>query len=194
MYFFTSDLHFCDKETIDFDDRPFKSAKQFDKYVLKTWNKQAKKGDTIFVIGDFVDCDGAESCLWKTSLQYVKKVKADIVLICGNNEERVIKYFFDNDFEAFRKYCIQCGFKDVCKNLTLNIDGADFYLVHKPRDCKMDMLNLFGHVHRSVGLYRPYGFNIGCDHNHFRLYSEQNIRNLLKMKEEFWDTNKKDYI
>ena len=51
MNFFTSDTHFYDLETLSIDDRPFKSAKQFDNYVLKTWNKQAKKGDTIFVIG-----------------------------------------------------------------------------------------------------------------------------------------------
>ena len=51
------------------------------------------------------------------------------------------------------------------------------------------MLTLFGHLHRSCGLYKPYGFNIGCDLNHFRLYDENNIKKFLTMKKEYWDKN-----
>ena len=58
MNFFTSDTHFGDDGVIQQDLRPFKNAKQFAKILIKTWNKQASKNDTIFVIGDFVDCDG----------------------------------------------------------------------------------------------------------------------------------------
>ena len=189
MNFFTSDTHFYDLETLSIDDRPFKSAKQFDNYVLKTWNKQAKKGDTIFVIGDFVDCDGKGYAGWKHSIQYVKKLKADVVLIIGNNEERVIKNWFNNTFESFREYCLKVGFKEVYKNLVLNICKKDFFLTHKPKDRRSDMLCLFGHLHRSCGLYKPYGFNIGCDLNHFRLYDENNIKKFLQMKKDYWDKN-----
>ena len=48
-------------------------------------------------------------------------------------------------------------------------------------------MNLFGHSHRAIGLYTPYGFNVGCDLNHFRLYSENDIAHLLYMKNEYWD-------
>lgn len=189
MYFFTSDTHFNDYETLLIDDRPFKNAKQFDSFVLKTWNSQTKKGDTIFVIGDFVDCDGKGYEGWKTSIKYVQKLNADVVLIIGNNEERVIKVWFNNDFNAFRDYCLQQGFKEVYKNLTIKICNTEFFLTHKPKDRKKDMLTLFGHLHRSCGLYKPYGFNVGCDLNHFRLYDENNIQKFLDMKEKFWDKN-----
>lgn len=187
MYFFTSDTHFYDHETLLIDDRPFSSAKEFDEFVISTWNQQTKIDDTIFVIGDFVDCDGKGSNGWKTSLKYVQKINADVVLIVGNNEDRVIKFWFNNDFNAFREYCLNIGFKEVYKNLTLNICGVNFYLTHKPKDRRKDMLNLFGHLHRSCGLYKPYGFNVGCDLNHFRLYNENNIKKFLSMKKMYWD-------
>ena len=187
MLFFTSDTHFYDYDTLILDDRPFQSAEEFDTFVISTWNSQAKKGDTIFVIGDFVDCDGKGYDGWKTSIKYVQKINADVVLIVGNNEERVIKTCFNNDFDSFREYCLKIGFKEVYKNLTLNICNVDFYLVHKPKERRNDMLNLFGHLHRSCGLYKPYGFNVGCDLNHYRLYDEFNIKKFLNMKKQYWD-------
>ena len=190
MNFFSSDLHLSDLSTLKVDMRPFKSTKQFDKHIIRIWNKQAKKGDTIYVIGDFVDCDGAEHHGWEKSIHLVKKLKADVVLIMGNNEDRVVKYFFNEDFETFKNFCLSVWFKDVHKNLNLKIRDVEFHLTHKPLDCKMDMLNLFGHTHRSGGLYKPFGFNIGCDINHFRLYSEDDIFHLIDLREKFWKKDK----
>jgi len=190
MYFFSSDTHFSDESTLKVDMRPFKSTKKFDKFVIKTWNKQTTENDTIFVIGDFIDCDGEGFDGWKQSILYVNQLKANVVLIIGNNEERVIKYYFGNNFEKFREYCLNVGFKEVYKNLTISMRGVEFYLTHKPADTKQDMLNLFGHTHRSGGLYRPFGFNVGCDINHFRLYSEADIFHLIDLKKKFWDKDK----
>ena len=190
MKFFSSDTHLSDISTLKVDMRPFKNSKQFDNHIIKTWNKQTTKNDTIYIIGDFIDCDGAEHDLWKKSILLVKKLKAEVVLIMGNNEERIVKYFFNNNFNDFKNFCTSIGFKDVLENLTLTINNTSFYLTHKPLDCKMDMLNLFGHTHRSGGIYKPFGFNIGCDLNHFRLYSEQDISHLMNMKEKFWNKDK----
>lgn len=188
MNFFTSDTHFNDAYTLEVDNRPFKTAKKFDKYVISTWNKQAKKNDTIYVVGDFVDCDKElDKENWKKAIKYVKKIKANTILILGNNEERVIKHWFNNNFEDFRNYCLNLGFKEVYKDLILEICNMQFYLTHKPKNRREDMLNLFGHNHRSCGLYKPFGFNIGCDLNHFRLFDENDIQKFLNMKKEFWD-------
>lgn len=187
MIFFTSDSHFLDETTFKIDNRPFKNVKQCDKFIIKTWNKQAHKNDTIYVIGDFVDCDNETSTSWKTALPYVKKIKADVILITGNNEDRIIKYFFNGNFEAFRQHCLNLGFKEVYKNLQIEILGQPVYLTHKPKDYKSGVLNLFGHMHRGGGIYKSFGFNIGCDLNHFRLYSTEDIKFLLYLKKDFWD-------
>lgn len=186
MLYFTSDIHFNDKQTLMVDSRPFKSTKDYDKFVLKLWNKQAKKGDTIYVVGDFVDCDGAGHESWKEAIKYVKKIKADVILIMGNNEERIVKNFFDDNFESFKSYCLSLGFKDVLYDTYIEFNGIKFFLTHKPINHKKDVINLFGHIHRSTGIYRPFGFNIGCDCNHFRLYSENDIMNLLQMRDKYW--------
>ncbi|MBP3619641.1 MAG: hypothetical protein J6J24_03165 [Clostridia bacterium] len=189
MKYFTSDLHFGVEENLFNDRRPFKNAKQFDKYILKTWNKTAKASDTIYVLGDFADCDGAGYNSYEKTLPYVKKVKAKVVLIVGNNEERIIKHFFNGDFERFKMFCLDLGFMEVHQNLILNLRGEDFFLVHEPINYKKDMINLFGHNHATSGIYLPCGLNLGCDNNHFRLYSEDDIFNLLGDKKRLWDND-----
>lgn len=190
MNFFISDIHFSDDSTLKRDNRPFKTTAQFDKYIIKQINKSAKKGDTLYVVGDLIDCDGAGDDGFFRSLKYVKHIKADVIFITGNNEDRAIKYFFDNNFSKFRDYCIALGYKDVKKDDYVSFSGFDFYLTHKPIDYKKDYLNLFGHIHRGGGIYKRFGFNIGCDLNHFRPYSEQDILHLIGMKRKYWDDDK----
>lgn len=60
LKFFTSDIHLGNATTVLADGRPFKNDKEFEKFLIKTWNKQAKKGDTIYVIGDLFDCHSKE--------------------------------------------------------------------------------------------------------------------------------------
>ena len=187
MKFFTSDLHFGSDQTIKFDNRPFKNAKQFEKMVIKKWNKVADQNDIIYVIGDFSDCHSQTDTTCLEKLELSKKIKAKIILITGNNEDRIIKYFFNNDFDKFRQYCMSCGFLDVKKDDFISIGNNQFYLTHKPKDCKNEMLNLFGHSHKAMGLYKSFGFNIGCDLNNYNLYNEFEILQLLKKKTEFWD-------
>lgn len=187
MNFFTSDLHFGSENTIKSDNRPFKNAKVFQKKIIKNWNKTAKKDDIIYVIGDLIDCHSNTNNECVKKLQIVKKIKANVILIVGNNEERIIKYFFNNDYEKFKTYCLNCGFSNVCNNLTININNTSFYLTHKPKNHNPAMLNMFGHSHKAMGIYKSFGFNIGCDLNNYNLYSEDDILFLLEKKYKFWD-------
>lgn len=190
MIFFTSDIHFSDETTLKSDLRPFKNTKHFDKHIIKTWNKQAKKTDTIYVVGDLLDCDGENHDVWKKSSLLIKKVKANIILIMGNNEDRIVKYFFNNNFDLFKEYCLNLGIKEVYKNLTVKIKDNEFYLTHKPLDYNPDFINLFGHTHAAGGIYKPFGLNVSCDLHHYRLLSEDDIFHLLAKKEKFWNKDK----
>ena len=69
----------------------------------------------------------------------------------------------------------------------MEFDDKKFYLNHFPRKHKNDCINLFGHTHRTTGLWKPYGLNVGCDINHFYLFSQNDIHLLLKRKAEWWD-------
>lgn len=190
MIFFSSDTHFCDDASLTMDYRPFANCKSFNKHIVKTWNKTAKRGDVVYFLGDFASCKGANDKTWQNGLAIVKKLKADIVLILGNNEQRIIKHFFEDDFEKFKDFCKFLGFKDVLKNHTLILAEKEFYLTHKPTDFKEGSINLFGHTHRSCGIYKNFGLNVGCDLHHFQPVSEIEIFRLLEMKSKYWDNDK----
>ena len=69
----------------------------------------------------------------------------------------------------------------------IEIKDINLHLTHFPKNHKKDKLNLFGHNHRATGHWKSYGINIGCDLNHFMLYSESDIIKLLKHKSNYWD-------
>lgn len=182
MRYFTSDIHFSDWDTMLHDARPFKSPKEYDKYIIKTWNKIMTKDDTIYVVGDLFDCNNPKSTVWQQSLSYIKKFKAKIILIMGNSEERIMRYYFGNSFNKFRDFCLSLGMHDVKKNEYVSFGGYDFYLTHKPRNYQQGYVNLVGHVHRRHGLWYSFGLNVSVDINHFRPYSEDDI--LIQLREK----------
>lgn len=191
MQYFTSDSHFTlvDYEgTVLRDFRPFKSVKQMNKKIIKTWNKQAKKTDIIYHLGDFVNYNCKDNLSYKKTFAFVKKIKAKVVLILGNNEERLVRFEFNNDFDAFKKYLLDLGFADVISGgMFVNIGEQKFYLNHFPKNHKNDVLNLFGHVHNCV-FVKKYGFNVGVDNHYFRLFSEDEILDLVS-KIKYFDEN-----
>ena len=189
MYYFTADIHFCDEMTMRTDNRPFKSIKQFDNFIIRDWKKQTKKGDTIFVIGDLLDCNGPDTYDWLNGLKLIKKskLKADIVLIVGNNEQRVIDFFFDKDYNKFVEKCLEFGIKSVHKTLDISCLGKKFHLVHQIIHGDKKKFNLFGHTHLCSGLYHPYGICVSTDLNHFRLYSEDILKGYIERKHDYWE-------
>lgn len=190
MNYFTSDVHFSDWDTMLHDDRPFKSTKQYDKYIIKTWNKMMTKKDTLYVIGDLFDCNNSQSVVWKDALDYIKKVKVNVVLIMGNNEDRIMKHYFDNSFTKFKDFCLSVGFKDVKKNAYLSFGGYKFYLTHMPINYKQNYVNLVGHLHRSRGMWYSFGLNVSVDLNHYRPLSEKDILFQLSEKAKYYGIDK----
>lgn len=190
MMWFTSDTHFgADSENIlTREMRPFNNVLDYAKFQIAMWNKQATADDVIYVIGDFCNLNKKERD-WYMGLQIVKQINASVVLITGNSEERVIASEFNNNFEAFKKFCIDLGFLNVRKDLMLTIRDKQVYLNHFPSKHKEGYINLFGHTHRATGIWKPYGLNVGTDLNHFRLYSEDDLFSLLQQKEDWWDND-----
>ena len=191
MNYFTADIHFADQGTMEYDYRPFRTIEQYDNYVVKTWNKTAKKGDTIYVVGDLLDFDqyAKGDDIWKRGLELTSKIKANVILIIGNNEQRIIKHCFNEDFEAFKQFCYQYGIKEVHTSLDVKIGETTCHLVHQLIHANKRKINLYGHTHLATGLYSPFGLCISTDLNHFRLYTENQILAYLERKRRFWDVD-----
>ena len=98
--FFTADPHFCLNDFVGIlirDARPFKTPEKMNKAIIRIWNSQAKKDDTIYVLGDFINFNKYDMHSYQKCLHLVKKIKAKVVLILGNNEERLMQAVFDNN-------------------------------------------------------------------------------------------------
>ncbi len=185
MRFFTADTHFSlndYKGVIKRDFRPFKTNMQMNKKIISIWNKQAGKNDVIYHLGDFANYNSFDETSYSLCLKFVKKIKAKVILICGNNEERIIKKVYNGDFEKFKSALIEMGFKDVYKdNLQIEIDGKPVNMVHRPADHKQGMENLFGHIHNCV-FVKPYGFNVGVDNHYLKLFTENEIIDMFSRR------------
>lgn len=201
MLYFTSDTHFgVDAFAIlKREMRLYEDPMEYAAEQLELWNSQVNETDIIYHLGDFCNYNKQEND-WHSGIRLISHVKASVILIIGNNEQKVIKNEFNGNFEEFKKYCKNLGFKEVYENLTLSIqefkecnikqdDARQLYLIHNPLYHKNNFINLFGHTHRAGGLYRTYGINVGTDLNHFRLYSEKDIMYLLGQKEQYWNSD-----
>lgn len=192
MNYFTADLHLGSNEILARESRPFKDITEFSKYLLFIWNRELSKDDSLYIIGDFINYNRNNTLTleeFKRLMEFIRQIKSRVVLLVGNGEERIIKELFRDSFNDFRDFCIRYGFEDVAPEKYLEFGDECFYLNHYPRKHKEGYVNLFGHTHRVTGLWKPYGLNVGCDLNHFRLYSESEILRLLDMKREYWDND-----
>ena len=61
------------------------------------------------------------------------------------------------------------------------------YLNHFPKNHKDGVINLFGHIHNCC-FVKKYGFNVGVDNHYFRLFSENDILDIVD-KTKYFDEN-----
>lgn len=188
---YTADSHFgSDSVTVlQRDNRLFKDNAEYTAEQVRIWNEQASSDDTIYVIGDFCNYNSTEKD-YISGLAVSKQINAHIILITGNSEDRVIRDIFGGDYEKFREYCLtdpNFKFEDVIRNTYVDINGEKFFLTHKPTDHDKECQTLFGHTHRYGGLWKPFGFNVGVDLNHYRLFGDDDIMFMLSKKKIYWD-------
>ncbi len=177
--FFTSDTHFGQTRTLELSKRPFKNANEMDETIVKNWNKQIGKSDTIYHLGDFGD------------FKMIDKLNGNIILILGNYEIKDLETNFANDFSLYRKYLISLGFKDVIINgVSIELPGIQekIYLTHKPLDCKKDMFNLFGHIH-NLSKVKKFGLNVGIDCYNFNPVSTSEMLFYKNAIQNFYDND-----
>ncbi len=182
--FFTADSHFSldDESVISRDFRPFRSLKDMNREIINIWNSQSTSEDIIYHLGDFVNFNKRDNVHFEECFKLVQDLKSKVVLVCGNNEERIIQNVFDNDFDKFRDYLLGLGFFQVERyGLDVDINGKKFYLTHEPKNHKSGVETLFGHIHGTAFVKR-YGFNVGIDNHYLAMFSENDITDLVSRR------------
>lgn len=188
MYFFTADLHFGEEEIIEREARPFGNIKEMEDAFVNNVNAVASKDDVLYVLGDWINYN-AQCHSDINAFEIVRRIEPKVILIMGNNEQRILADVFAGDFEAMRTAVIDKGFTDFLTEGDVEFGGESFHLIHRPTDHKEGSLNLFGHTHRCTGLWKSFGLNVGIDLNYFRPFSETEILRLLKKKREWMDND-----
>ncbi|MBO7451602.1 MAG: hypothetical protein J6U54_14645 [Clostridiales bacterium] len=187
MIFFTADTHFGDDETIERESRPFRDLSEFEEVFISNVNSVATENDVLYALGDWINYNDRHHPDIREASEITKRLNPDVILIMGNDEDRILNEVYGGDFEKMRSDLIEYGFAEVYKETDIEISGIQLHLIHDPIDHKKDVLNLFGHTHRGTGLWKPFGLNVGLDLNHFRPFSENDILKLLKTKRDWWD-------
>lgn len=143
--FVIADNHFGHKNVIEFENRPFASIEEMDKYMIKQWNSVVKGDDIVYMLGDFSFYGFDQTAKILKQLNGVKK------LVMGNHDK-------GRSAAWFRK----AGFNEVYDTsviindfLILSHKPPEYFNVHTPYS------HFFGHVH-STDMYQTITHNTAC--------------------------------
>ena len=193
MYFFTSDLHIGDNSTIKREFRPFNNDFEFQFFIKNDINNNCNANDYLIIVGDLINYNQNYKKTKQEVIDlynnFIKNLKCKVILIIGNNEDRIIKELFNNNLDYYKNTLLRLGYSCIANEFYVEFGNYHFYINHYPIYYKKPYVNLFGHTHRATGLWKPYGLNVGTDINHFRVYSENDILEILKQKELYWDND-----
>ena len=176
MKYYTSDLHFGHRKIMEYEDRPFNSVEEMDEFLIQKWNAKVKKGDEVYILGDF------GFVKWKRANELLDRLNGRKYLIRGNHDN-----YFLNDKEFDKSKFVWV------KDYTSTKDnGMTICMFHYPIAVwdrqHHGALHFYGHVHSNTDTHHPLvldlggnAFNVGCD---IHDYEPMSLAELLAKKED----------
>ena len=142
MNYYIADCHFGHKNILLFDNRPFGDLAQMEEVMTVLWNATVRKGDTVYILGDF--CWG-KADEW---LRIIRQLNGIKVLITGNHDLSSYPAELKNQFADITP------FKEIVDNGKDN-SGRKVLLSHYPmpfykRANNEKYFMLCGHVHNTA--------------------------------------------
>jgi len=169
---FTSDLHFFHDNVVKYSKRPWTAEEQTE-ILIKMWNKQVKKNDNVYHLGDFV------------FMRSVKNVDKLIELLKRLNGK---KYFIKGnhcDDKVWKRIAEESGLVEWVKDYAkVIINGKKVIMCHyafKVWDSShYGSFNLFGHSHGNLEETTGKQLDVGIDNSvkvlgEYRLFTWDDI-------------------
>ena len=161
--FFTSDTHLGHKKVLNIQDRGkyFKSLEEHDRYILDRINSLVKKGDELYILGDFA---------FYNLLEYRKKIKCSNVKFIRGNHDVVSKLRkasqigkYDENLDTYEKPPSDYFLRDIFQT---KIKGHRTTLCHYPMvswpASNYGSFLLFGHEHSNTNILDKIHLNRRC--------------------------------
>lgn len=127
-----ADTHFFHKNIIDYCDRPWDDVYAMNNSLIKNWNGVVKKGDVVYVLGDFAL--GTKDMIISAG----RSLNGDKRLILGNHDRASMQTYYDAGFTRVYDHPI--------------IIDDFFILSHRPIEFLPQdgvFANIYGHVHND---------------------------------------------
>lgn len=142
MNFYIADCHFGHKNILRFDNRPFADLHQMEEIMVMLWNATVRKGDTVYILGDFC-WDKADE--W---LRIIRQLNGIKVLITGNHDLTSFPAELKNQFADITEYkeIVDHGRDNSDRKVLLSHYPMPFY--KRANNDKYYML--CGHVHNTA--------------------------------------------
>ena len=170
MIWFTSDLHFCHNNILNYepDSRPFNTIEEMNEALVQKWNDKVSIEDTVYVLGDL------SMGRVEVAIEYIKRLNGKIILIRGNHDT-------PKRIEAYKEIGIE-----VHDIFYLPYKGRYFILCHFPIaneefirmviEDNSEVVNLYGHIHSNAPLgYNNGTYHVGVDTNNLAPISLEQI-------------------
>lgn len=135
--FFISDLHFGHKNILSFDNRPFSSIEEHDKFLINSWNNKVGIDDDVWILGDISWHNPTKTIEIFNQLNGIKH------LCKGNHDSKLLK-----------NRQVQNLFVEICDYKEIQIENdVGIVICHYPIPCYNNHFygwyHLYGHVHSS---------------------------------------------
>lgn len=153
MKYYVADLHFGHDKIIEYENRPFETVEEMNEEYIKIWNNKVKKGDEVYILGDFSFYKGEQTN------KILRRLNGMKFLVKGNHDHT---YLDDNDFDE----SLFVWVKDYHK---VKDDGDIIILFHYPIQTwdrkHYGSLHFYGHVHSNNGTSHPMEYEIPNSYN-----------------------------
>lgn len=151
---FTSDQHLFHAKVIDRQNRPFDNVHHMNDEIIRRWNTNVGRNDTVYVLGDFAYANDTTP---DTLLTLFKSLHGTKHLVIGNHDEQhkgVLRLPWESQ-------SYMTGVKT--RHHDHRFVTASHYAMETWRGMSRGSLMLHGHSHGSMKRQIPYRFDVGVD-------------------------------
>lgn len=144
--FYTADTHFCHKNIMIYENRPYQDIDEMNDAIIDNWNRAVNTDDIVYHLGDFVF---GGTTKWEAILS---QLNGKIHLVLGNHDDQKTVKKLSHYFDSVEYMIVR------------NIDKQHLFLCHYPLEIGLtpNTYSVHGHIH-SMPSRMINQINVGID-------------------------------